>query len=95
MEIFLVGFTILVIAVIIHDRYIQRKHQLLVNYPLIGRLRYFFEALREPFRQYFGDEHFYESKDKVDWVYSSARNRPTFASFSPTQSQPNPSPRRR
>ncbi len=90
MEIFLLGFTFLVIAVVIHDRYVQRKHQLLVNYPFVGRLRYFFEALREPLRQYFGDEHFYESKDKVDWVYSSARNMPNFASFSPTQSQPNP-----
>ncbi|PIF04424.1 MAG: FMN-binding glutamate synthase family protein [Arcobacter sp.] len=79
-----------IINVIIYDKYIQRKHQLLINYPLIGRMRYFFEALREPFRQYFGDETFYESKDKVDWVYKAANDLAGYASFSPTQPQDNP-----
>jgi len=80
----------IIINVIIYDKYIQRKHQLLINYPLIGRMRYFFEALREPFRQYFGDETFYESKDKVDWVYKAANDQAGYASFSPTQPQANP-----
>jgi glutamate synthase domain-containing protein 2 len=80
----------ILINVYIYDKYIQRKHQLLINYPVIGRLRYFFEALREPFRQYFGDESFYESKDKVDWVYKAANDLAGYASFSPTQPQANP-----
>ncbi len=50
----------------IYDRFVQRKHALLINYPVIGRFRYFFEALREPLRQYFAEESFYDSKDKVD-----------------------------
>jgi len=79
-----------IILVVIYDKYIQREHQLLINYPFIGRFRYFFEALREPFRQYFGDEDFYESKDKVDWVYNASKNNTGFASFSSTQPQPNP-----
>ena len=79
-----------IILVVICDKYIQREHQLLINYPFIGRFRYFFEALREPFRQYFGDEEFYESKDKVDWVYDAAHDKTGYASFSPTQPQPNP-----
>jgi len=74
----------------IHDKYVQRKHQLLVNYPIIGRLRYVLEELREPFRQYFGDEKFYESKDKLDWVYKAARDLPNYASFSPSQPLPKP-----
>lgn len=69
----------------IYDKFVQRKHQLLVNYPIIGRLRYLFEAIREPFRQYFGDEKFYESKDKLDWVQNAARDLPNYGSFSPTQ----------
>ena len=87
-----IGYIVLflIINVIIYDKYIQREHQLLINYPLIGRFRYFFEALREPFRQYFGDEDFYESKDKVDWVYDAAHGRSGYASFSPSQPQPNP-----
>jgi len=88
-DIFIVLFlTIIIIA--IYDRFIQRKHQLLINYPFIGRFRYLFEALREPLRQYFGDEEFYESKDKVDWVYNSANNKKGFISFSPSEPLPNP-----
>ena len=76
--------------VIIYDKYVQREHQLLINYPLIGRMRYVFEALREPLRQYFADENFYESKDKIDWVYNAAHDKVGFASFSPNQPQKNP-----
>jgi type II secretory pathway component PulF len=64
-ELFLVLLFIGLIGLFIYDRYVQRKHQLLINYPIIGRFRYFFEALREPLRQYFAEETFYESRDKV------------------------------
>jgi len=88
-------FTILAIIVIfimwfVYDMYIQREHQLLKNYPIIGRLRYVLEEVREPFRQYFGDEKFYESKDKLDWVYKAARDLPNYSSFSPAQPLPKP-----
>ena len=69
----------------VHDKYVQRKHALLINYPVIGRARYLFEALREPLRQYFADETFYESKDKVDWVYKAAKDVPNYQSFSVAQ----------
>ena len=69
----------------IYDKYVQRKHQLLINYPIIGRMRYVFEALREPLRQYFADEKFYESRDKIDWVYKAAKDLPNFMSFSLSQ----------
>ncbi len=86
----IVLFVIIVIAWYVHDKYVQRDHQLLVNYPIIGRLRYVLEEAREPFRQYFGDEKFYESKDKLDWVYKAARDLPNYASFSPSQPLPKP-----
>jgi len=91
-----IGIVITVVVVLIligwfvYDKYVQRRHQLLVNYPIIGRLRYLFEEFREPFRQYFGDEKFFESKDKLDWVYRAARDIPNYASFSPTQQLPAP-----
>jgi len=72
----------------IYDRFIQRKHQLLINYPVIGRFRYLFELLREPLRQYFADEKFFESRDKVDWVYKAAKNKPNYVSFSVSQPFP-------
>ena len=80
-------FIVLSIVVLIYDRYIQRENQLLINYPLIGRMRYFFYALRDPMRQYFGDEKFYESFDKVKWVLNSAERKSPYASFSPEQPQ--------
>ncbi|QKF67993.1 FMN-binding glutamate synthase family protein [Arcobacter venerupis] len=89
-EEFWVVFILVIVAWYIHDKYVQRDHQILVNYPIIGRLRYLFEEIREPFRQYFGDEKFYESKDKLDWVYKAARDKPNYASFSPSQPLPKP-----
>ena len=80
-------FVVVSIVLFIYDKYIQRENQLLINYPLIGRLRYIFYALRNPMRQYFGDEKFYESFDKVKWVYDSAERKSAYASFSPGQPQ--------
>ncbi|MCP4970291.1 MAG: FMN-binding glutamate synthase family protein, partial [Arcobacter sp.] len=87
---FIFSFIFIMLTWYIHDKYVQRKHQLLVNYPIIGRLRFVFEELREPFRQYFGDEKFYESKDKLDWVYKASKDLPNYASFSPSQPLPKP-----
>lgn len=69
----------------VYDRFVQRRHQLLINYPVIGRMRYFFELLRDPMRQYFGEETFYESRDKIDWVYKAAKDVPNFLSYSVSQ----------
>jgi len=84
-EFFIVGLMLIIIFLYFYDRYVQRKHALLINYPVIGRFRYLFEALREPLRQYFAEETFYESKDKVDWVYKAAKDKPNYQSFSVNQ----------
>ena len=84
-EFILLIFVIGIVLLFIYDKYVQRKHSLLINYPVIGRFRYLFEMLREPMRQYFGEETFYESRDKVDWVYTAAKDKPNFMSFSISQ----------
>ena len=84
-EFLLSALFLALIALYIYDRYVQRRHQLLINYPVIGRFRYFFEALREPLRQYFAEETFYESRDKIDWVYTAAKDKPNYKSFSVAQ----------
>ena len=84
-EFILSAFFLALIALYIYDRFIQRKHQLLISYPIIGRFRYLFEAAREPLRQYFAEETFYESRDKIDWVYTAAKDRPNYKSFSVSQ----------
>lgn len=82
-----VVFIVISVVLFFYDRFFQRDDQLLINYPLIGRMRYFFYLLRDPMRQYFGDEKFYESFDKVKWVYDSAERKSAYASFSPGQPQ--------
>ena len=77
------------IVLFIYDKFIQRENQLLINFPLIGRFRYLFYLLRDPMRQYFGDEKFYESFDKVEWVYNAAQRKKNYTSFSPGQPQSN------
>ena len=71
--------------VYIYDRFIQRTNQLLINYPVIGRMRYFFHLLRDPMRQYFGDETYYDSYEKVDWVNKASHKKSLMYSFSLTK----------
>jgi len=80
-------FIVIAIVLFIYDRFIQREDQLLINFPFIGRFRYFFYLLRDPMRQYFGDEKFYESFDKVQWVYDASERKKNYTSFSPGQPQ--------
>ena len=86
----LLFFSALFLLWYLYDRFVQREHTLLINYPIIGRMRYFFEAVREPFRQYFGSEDIFDSRDKIEWVYKAARGKSTFTSFSPSDPQKNP-----
>jgi len=76
---------LLMIVIAIYDRFIQRKNQLLINYPLIGRMRYLFYLLRNPMRQYFGDETYYDSFEKLDWINKVSHGENAYLSFSPTK----------
>ncbi|SFV59671.1 Ferredoxin-dependent glutamate synthase [hydrothermal vent metagenome] len=81
----LLAVFLIMLGVLIYDRYIQRKNQLLINFPLIGRMRYLFYMLRGPMRQYFGDETFYDSFEKLDWINKVAAKKNPYLSFSPTK----------
>ena len=84
-KVLLVVIFLVLFAMFIYDRFIQRNNQLLINYPLIGRMRYLFYALRGPMRQYFGDETFYDSFEKLEWVNKVASGKNPYLSFSPTK----------
>ena len=75
----------ILVNIYIYDRFVQRNNQLLINYPLIGRMRYFFHLLRDPMRQYFGDETYYDSYEKVDWVNKASNKKSLMYSFSLTR----------
>jgi len=65
----------------------QKKHAILRNFPLIGRLRYFFEQLGEYFRQYFflgdRDERPFNRSTR-SWVYRMAKNEGGVLGFGST-----------
>lgn len=91
LKVLMVVVLFVLFAVFIYDRFIQRKNQILINYPLIGRMRYLFYMLREPMRQYFGDETFYDSFEKLLWINKAAKKENPYLSFSPTKPYANQS----
>jgi glutamate synthase domain-containing protein 2 len=65
----------------------QKKHGVLRNYPVVGRLRYFFEELGEYFRQYFfaGDrDEMPFNRATRGWVYRLAKNEGGVIGFGST-----------
>jgi len=79
LKLFILLIVVIMLLVALYDRFVQRENQLLINYPLIGRLRYFFYLLRNPMRQYFGDETFYDSFEKLSWINKVAAGKKTEA----------------
>ena len=65
----------------------QKTHAILRNYPIIGRLRYFFEIQGKYFRQYFftGDrDEMPFNRATRSWVYKNAKNKGGIVGFGST-----------
>jgi glutamate synthase domain-containing protein 2 len=65
----------------------QKKHSILRNYPVIGRLRFLFEKQGEYFRQYFfsGDrDEMPFNRATRTWVYKNAKNEGGIVGFGST-----------
>jgi glutamate synthase (ferredoxin) len=72
-----------VLLVAIYDR-LQPKHAVIRNFPLIGRFRYWFEALGGPLRQYVvtsNDEERPFSRDQRRWVYASSKRENNYFGY--------------
>jgi glutamate synthase domain-containing protein 2 len=54
LTILFLGLTFLIYLVVVYDVF-QKKHSLLRNFPLVGRLRWVFESQRDKIRQYFNE----------------------------------------
>jgi len=84
----LIGFALIAVFVFFFIRDItQKKHGVLRNYPIVGRLRYFFEELGEYFRQYFfaGDrDEMPFNRATRSWVYRLAKNEGGVIGFGST-----------
>ncbi len=65
----------------------QKEHTILRNYPIIGRLRYFFEIQGKYFRQYFfaGDrDEMPFNRATRKWIYKNAKNKGGIIGFGST-----------
>ena len=74
------------IAWFVHDL-TQKKHAVLRNFPVVGRLRYFFERQGEYFRQYFfmGDrEEMPFNRATRSWIYREAKDEGGIVGFGST-----------
>lgn len=80
-QFFVIVFILYTFYKFIYDRFLQHHSSLLENYPVLGRIRYLCEAIREPMRQYFGSEDGFGTRDKLDWVYKAAKNKKNYISF--------------
>ncbi|MBI1943771.1 MAG: FMN-binding glutamate synthase family protein, partial [Betaproteobacteria bacterium] len=84
----LIGFAAIIALVFVFISDItQKKHSVLRNYPIVGRLRYFFEQMGEYFRQYFfaGDrDEMPFNRATRGWVYRLAKNEGGIIGFGST-----------
>jgi len=71
----------LLLAVIIYDRFFQRKNLVYANFPLVGRARYIMHELRPFIRQYFFDDNDFVNRIAIDWILSAAAGKSGYFSF--------------
>ena len=73
----------LLAAIAVRDR-LQRKHTIISNFPIIGRFRYWAEALGGPLRQYIVTANDVErpfSRDQRRWIYASSKKENNYFGF--------------
>ncbi|MBT5051471.1 MAG: FMN-binding glutamate synthase family protein [Rhodospirillaceae bacterium] len=83
-----VGIGVLIIAVLFILDVTQTKHAIRRNYPVIGRLRYFFEHMGTFFRQYFfamDREEMPFNREQRSWVYRAAKGEDNTVAFGSTR----------
>ena len=79
----LATIVLILVGVTIFDL-IQRKHAVLRNFPIIGHLRYIFEAVGPELRQYIvtgNNEERPFSRDQRSWIYASSKRANNYFGF--------------
>ena len=92
------GFTItwwmillfLILIVFIHDVFINRKHTILRNFPVVGHVRYLLERVGPELRQYIvanNREELPFNRSQRSWIYASAKKENNYEGFGSDQDQ--------
>ncbi len=83
-----IGLAVMAVIVYIHDVYYQRAHAIVHNFPVIGHLRYFMEAIGPELRQYWVANDKEErpfNRSERSWVYASAKGQTNTFGFGTTE----------
>lgn len=76
---------LIVLAIIaIRDIFLQKKHTISHNYPILGHLRYLFEKIGPEIRQYFvanNREELPFNRIERGWIYASAKKENNYEGF--------------
>lgn len=75
---------IVLTLIAIRDIFIQKKHTISHNYPIIGHLRYLFEKIGPEIRQYFvanNREELPFNRIERGWIYASAKKENNYEGF--------------
>lgn len=75
---------IVLVLVSIRDIFLQKKHTISHNYPIIGHLRYLFEKIGPEIRQYFvanNREELPFNRIERGWIYASAKKENNYEGF--------------
>ena len=86
--VFVIGATVLVVSSLYVLDVTQTKQAIRRNYPVIGRLRYFFEHMGTFFRQYFfamDREEMPFNREQRNWVYRAAKKVDSTVAFGSTR----------
>ncbi|MCH7989207.1 MAG: FMN-binding glutamate synthase family protein [Planctomycetes bacterium] len=72
------GIFVFLSAVAFYDVFVQKKHTILHNFPVVGHLRYFLELVGPEMRQYWvanDKEELPFNRDERSWIYASAKGQ--------------------
>lgn len=75
---------IFLVIVAFHDIFINKKHIILHNFPVVGHIRYFLEGIGPELRQYIiaqDREELPFNRNERGWIYASAKNENNYEGF--------------
>jgi glutamate synthase domain-containing protein 2 len=81
------GFLVLVAC---YDIFVQKKHTILHNFPIVGHIRYWLEQIGPEMRQYWvanDKEEMPFNRDERSWIYASSKGENNNFGFGSTEQQ--------
>ena len=81
---------LIILIIAIYDLFINKKHTILRNFPVVGHLRYWLERIGPEMRQYIvanNREELPFNRSERSWVYASAKKENNYEGFGSDQDQ--------